>query len=412
NVLHNCTFFVITTWDRVKQNVLPSKAQTCMTHDLSLKSLQEEAARLNEFIALCNRIKELERALDFELVRQKTRLINRRSEAVRLVESIRAEIKSTQDKLSRCSGIAGTQIIQSNLRDANIRHQSLMKHAEDCLEQLLRFERFQEECEALLRHYYSQFDEMVHSGMDPNTALKRGTELESLIERGAGPESLNERQAKDGHGARNLKRVEVVSNGTLRIESCASSGESVQKNRVEVDSHGNLKTGAGDRLTASSPAFGKLFNENNFYPSFLSDLRSAKESVVIVSAYLTRRRGRGVIKELQKLVLKGVIAVIYTRDSDEHDEYMKSEAKIVSQEALDAGITVVEMKKIHQKAALIDDRIAWEGSLNIMSHNDSFETMRRFENKLVAQELRVNLRLPAVQRTVKSVTLEPPYQTA
>jgi hypothetical protein len=41
----------------------------------------------------------------------------------------------------------------------------------------------------------------------------------------------------------------------------------------------------------------------------------------------------------------------------------------------------------HRKLAIIDRRITWEGSLNILSHCRSREFMRRIESRRLAEEL-------------------------
>ena len=42
---------------------------------------------------------------------------------------------------------------------------------------------------------------------------------------------------------------------------------------------------------------------------------------------------------------------------------------------------------MHHKIAIIDDSIAWEGSLNILSHWGSGEHMRRFGDEGVVEEI-------------------------
>ncbi len=42
---------------------------------------------------------------------------------------------------------------------------------------------------------------------------------------------------------------------------------------------------------------------------------------------------------------------------------------------------------MHEKIALIDKKIKWFGSLNILSHNDKQEYMERFVGEKVAKEL-------------------------
>jgi hypothetical protein len=41
----------------------------------------------------------------------------------------------------------------------------------------------------------------------------------------------------------------------------------------------------------------------------------------------------------------------------------------------------------HRKLAIIDRKILWEGSLNILSQNNSREIMRRIEGKKYASEM-------------------------
>ena len=49
--------------------------------------------------------------------------------------------------------------------------------------------------------------------------------------------------------------------------------------------------------------------------------------------------------------------------------------------------------KIHRKIAIIDRKILWEGSLNILSQNDSREIMRRFDGASSAQQMMTFLKL-------------------
>jgi hypothetical protein len=50
-------------------------------------------------------------------------------------------------------------------------------------------------------------------------------------------------------------------------------------------------------------------------------------------------------------------------------------------------VKVLYTVKHHRKLAIIDDEILWEGSLNILSQNDSCEIMRRTVSQQVASEM-------------------------
>jgi hypothetical protein len=41
----------------------------------------------------------------------------------------------------------------------------------------------------------------------------------------------------------------------------------------------------------------------------------------------------------------------------------------------------------HRKLAIIDRRLLWEGSLNMLSQNDSCEIMRRIESNSLATQM-------------------------
>jgi len=57
------------------------------------------------------------------------------------------------------------------------------------------------------------------------------------------------------------------------------------------------------------------------------------------------------------------------------------------------GANVVQRKGMHQKIAIMDDKITWEGSLNILSHRDTQDQMRRIDGAHAVQEIVRNLEL-------------------
>jgi hypothetical protein len=50
------------------------------------------------------------------------------------------------------------------------------------------------------------------------------------------------------------------------------------------------------------------------------------------------------------------------------------------------GVKVLYTVKHHRKLAVVDD-VLWEGSLNILSQNDSCEIMRRIVSVLLTEEM-------------------------
>lgn len=120
-----------------------------------------------------------------------------------------------------------------------------------------------------------------------------------------------------------------------------------------------------------------LFDNNTFYKAFERDLRRARQSVIIESPFITRRRIEHLLPLLTRLRRKGVRIVVNTRNPEEHNEEYAIQAEDAVASMQDIGIKVLYTVKHHRKLAIIDEEILWEGSLNILSQGDSCEMMRR-----------------------------------
>ncbi len=131
----------------------------------------------------------------------------------------------------------------------------------------------------------------------------------------------------------------------------------------------------------------RLCNERTFYSTFLDDLSACKKEVIIESPYITKERVRSLIPIIQKLLDRGVEVYIVTRDPREHDLVMEIQAEQVIRAFEIMGVQVLLCDgNHHRKLAILDRKVLWEGSLNILSQTHSREFMRRIENSKIAQE--------------------------
>lgn len=131
-----------------------------------------------------------------------------------------------------------------------------------------------------------------------------------------------------------------------------------------------------------------LFDDGSFYKTFLKDLRQCKEEVIIESPFITASRMELLYPIFEDLLAKKVSISIITRDPIEHEEeYLRHHATNEILYSMDLGIKVILLKGYHhRKLALLDKKILWEGSLNILSQGKSKEIMRRIEgNEIVKQ---------------------------
>lgn len=131
-----------------------------------------------------------------------------------------------------------------------------------------------------------------------------------------------------------------------------------------------------------------LYDQTTFYKEFLRDISDCEKQLIIESPFITGKRVRMLLPIFEKLRRRGVQIVMNTRDPAEHDEitYRLQAAKAVELfHRLD--IVVLYTAKHHRKLAIIDGKVVWEGSLNILSFSDSCEIMRKIVSPVAAQQL-------------------------
>ena len=131
-----------------------------------------------------------------------------------------------------------------------------------------------------------------------------------------------------------------------------------------------------------------LFDETNFYQQFTRDLLHSASEVVIESPFITTERMNKLVPVFNKLVGRGVKVYVITRDPKEHRPSYAEQSEREIQHFERIGVqTLICLGNHHRKLAIIDRKILWEGSLNILSHNKSREIMRRIDSKNHAKDM-------------------------
>jgi superfamily II DNA or RNA helicase len=130
-----------------------------------------------------------------------------------------------------------------------------------------------------------------------------------------------------------------------------------------------------------------IFDTHSFLPVFSNDIVVAKRDILIVSPYVTVRRSLRMMQLLKSALDNGVKVVVITRPIED----FKDKDKVVIQGNLDvmieAGVKIVFRSKIHQKFAVMDQRIVWYGSINLLSFGNAEESIMRLESPNIACEL-------------------------
>ena len=132
---------------------------------------------------------------------------------------------------------------------------------------------------------------------------------------------------------------------------------------------------------------GTLFSASDYYDSFKTDCLSAQKQIYISSPYLIKSAVQNTILNLQSLVQKGVKIFVTTRleNSAQTDKTEKQRALITILDQ--AGITVNQTENLSQRIAIIDDRILWYGSINLLGFVEEDDCIMRLENPKIVGEI-------------------------
>lgn len=142
------------------------------------------------------------------------------------------------------------------------------------------------------------------------------------------------------------------------------------------------KSAAPDLVTS------KLFNEETFYPAFLKDLKNCQSELIIESPFITSKRLNQLLPTLEKLKSRKVRIVVNTRDPHEHNEgFHRKDAHRAIAKLQHAGVHVLYTGGHHRKLVIVDRKILYEGSHNVLSQNNSSEVMRRIESVQLAWQM-------------------------
>ena len=129
------------------------------------------------------------------------------------------------------------------------------------------------------------------------------------------------------------------------------------------------------------------FSEAGFYSAFARDLEIARESIVILSPYLTNRGTARWVNHIRAALERGIQVRIVTKPGEEFGGASEDEVRETIESLRVLGIAVDLRAKMHEKIAIIDQRVVWHGSLNILSHSYTSESMLRLVGETACRKL-------------------------
>jgi len=122
----------------------------------------------------------------------------------------------------------------------------------------------------------------------------------------------------------------------------------------------------------------QVFDDTNFYRAFGSDLAKAQALVIMHSPYLAVNRIELIRNWLVGCVRRRVRVCAFLRTPKSSEQ---SDVEEMASQLLSMGVHVTFRPWVHEKLAVIDEQILWEGSLNILNQSKSSERMNRWSSR-------------------------------
>ncbi len=130
-----------------------------------------------------------------------------------------------------------------------------------------------------------------------------------------------------------------------------------------------------------------IFDKSNFLPVFINDLFNASREIIITSPFITKRRTVHMLQYLNKALEKKVKIVVVTRPALDFKDKNISTLEEAFDLLIKAGIQLMFKSNIHQKFSVIDQKIVWYGSINLLSFGCAEESIMRLNSPNIAYEL-------------------------
>ncbi len=130
-----------------------------------------------------------------------------------------------------------------------------------------------------------------------------------------------------------------------------------------------------------------LYDGRNYTSAFYQDMTTAGHEIIIVSPFMRKNKIVHIINETKSLMETGVSITMITKPPSAFPEALQ---KVVLKNITllqESGIDVRYKEDLHQKFAIIDNKVVWYGSVNLLSFGTSEESIMRVESQAIAEQL-------------------------
>ncbi len=134
-----------------------------------------------------------------------------------------------------------------------------------------------------------------------------------------------------------------------------------------------------------------IFDKNSFLPVYRNDIINAVSEIMIISPFVRKNRVLQVVDYWKNNLHQNVNMTIITRPINDFKEADQPAINDTLSFLKISGVKTLFRSNIHQKFAIIDNRIVWYGSINLLSFGNAEESIMRLENSFIAKELKESI---------------------
>ena len=134
-----------------------------------------------------------------------------------------------------------------------------------------------------------------------------------------------------------------------------------------------------------------IFNEQSFFEIYVNDIQNARREILVVSPFVTEHRVLQIMPYFESGLASGVHIGIIVRPSNSYEESRQAMLNECFKKLSNAGVDVIFKPNIHQKFAVVDRKVVWYGSVNLLSFGRSRESMMRLVSGGIAHQLLMSI---------------------
>ena len=130
-----------------------------------------------------------------------------------------------------------------------------------------------------------------------------------------------------------------------------------------------------------------IFDYYSYKEAFSKDISNANKEIIIASPLLNRQKVMDFISSVQSLMIAGIKVKIITLKAESIYYGDVFKWQMLHDTIINNGIELLLKDECYEKYCIIDNRLVWYGSTNLLGKDDIDDNLIRLDSETIAQEL-------------------------